>query len=50
MSTHNMCFLAEIRKILLGYPLLSGTVVRASLFKYLRVNMVIDCCHFMPSF
>ena len=23
MSTHNMCFLGEIRKILCGYPLLS---------------------------
>ena len=26
MSTHNICFRGEIRKILCGYPLLSGYV------------------------
>ena len=27
MSTHNICFCGEIRKILCGYPLLSGAMV-----------------------
>ena len=27
MSTHNICFQGVIRKILCGYPHLSGTVV-----------------------
>ena len=26
MSTHNICFPAEIRKIICGYPLLSGAL------------------------
>ena len=26
MSTHNICFCGEIRKILCGYPLLSGAI------------------------
>ena len=26
MSTHNICYLGEIRKILSGYSLLSGTL------------------------
>ena len=26
MSTHNICFHGEIRKIICGYPLLSGAV------------------------
>ena len=29
MSTHNICFRGEIRKILTGYPLLSRPVVQA---------------------
>ena len=27
MSTHNICFCGEIRKILRGYPLVSDTMV-----------------------
>ena len=27
MSTHNLCFRGEIRKILSGYSLLSGAIV-----------------------
>ena len=29
MSTHNICFRGEIRKILCGYPLLSVAMVQA---------------------
>ena len=29
MSTHNICFRGEIRKILLGYPLLFGYMSKA---------------------
>ena len=31
MSTHNICFYVEIRKIMSGYPLLSGLMVYPSL-------------------
>ena len=27
MSTHNICFLGEIRKVICGNPLLSGAVI-----------------------
>ena len=28
MNTHNICFRGEIRKIIWGYPLLSGAMCR----------------------
>ena len=34
MSTHNICFRREIRKILCGYPLLSVAVAAERIFKY----------------
>ena len=35
MSTHNICFCREIRKILCGYPLLSVAMVLACVFQML---------------
>ena len=32
MSTHNICFRGEIRKILFGYPLLSVAMIRGKMF------------------
>ena len=32
MSTHNICFREEIRKIIFGYPLLSGAVDSYTIF------------------
>ena len=34
MSTHNICFCGEIRKILCGYPLLSVAMMYARLYIY----------------
>ena len=34
MSTHNICFRGEIRKILCGYPLLSVAMKMFSFFFY----------------
>ena len=36
MSTHNICFRGEIRKILCGYPLLSVAMVVNPFQHYLR--------------
>ena len=41
MSTHNICFCGEIRKILYGYPLMSGAMLMWNL-KILWVDSV-DC-------
>ena len=41
MSTHNICFHGEIRKILCGYPLLSGAMLHAlfcSAMKFFSVS------------
>ena len=47
MSTHNICFRGEIRKILCGYPLLSvamcKTICSVPSARIFRVNMVYIC-------
>ena len=44
MSTHNICFYAEIRKIICGYPLLSGVMLLifrpCQDLQHFRINMV----------
>ena len=39
MSTHNICFLGEIRKILYGYPLLS---VAMSIFHLVEPGAILE--------
>ena len=34
MSTHNICFCREIRKILCGYPLLSVAMTQVNIEKF----------------
>ena len=34
MSTHNICFCGEIRKILCGYPLLSVAMILEEMLRY----------------
>ena len=34
MSTHNICFCGEIRKILCGYPLISRAIVYVPFSRY----------------
>ena len=38
MSTHNICFHGEIRKILCGYPLLSVAMIPVCFFRELRAK------------
>ena len=40
MSAHNICFHGEIRKILYGYPILSGTIVYVSKNPFLMDRLV----------
>ena len=39
MSTHNICFRREIRKIICGYPLLSGAKHQVTEMQYYHVEM-----------
>ena len=47
MSTHNICFLREIRKILCGYPLLSVAMYKTlfsfqwPMFLYRSINIML---------
>ena len=43
MSTHNICFLGEISKILCGYPLLSVAMVHVS-FRLVPTQWVLSSC------
>ena len=42
MSTHNICFHGEIRKMLSGYPVLSRVIVLAELLVNLECTQVIE--------
>ena len=39
MSTHNMCFHGEIRKIFCGYPLLSGALGSTGVMLICQVSL-----------
>ena len=41
-STHKICFRGEIRKILCGYPLLSGAVLDSLLSPSLTMAQLVD--------
>ena len=50
MSTHNICFHGEIRKILCGYPLLSVAMIKALLvyfpsYNYLQKKLIFRTLH-----
>ena len=38
MSTHNICFLGKVRKILCGYPLLSGVMASGKHFSCFSIK------------
>ena len=44
-STHNICFHAEIRKILCGYPLLSVAMVSRYIFSYFSMKTYVVDTH-----
>ena len=46
MSTHNICFCREIRKILCGYPLLSVAMSEVLSLVVKATNCVIHSCLF----
>ena len=41
MSTHNICFCGEIRKILCGYPLISVAMEKVDWFKVFASSVVL---------
>ena len=47
MSTHNICFRGEIRKIFTGYPPLSRPMFMDNLgkFSYFTMKMYVVCTH-----
>ena len=55
MSTHNICFHREIRKILCGYPLLSVAMLRVNMVYVLTgrefpdqsVHLCLHCLHLL---
>ena len=42
MSTHNICFCREVRKILYGYPLLSVAMVMGTYKKFLSEVLLLS--------
>ena len=54
MSTHNICFCGEIRKLLCGYPLLSVAmvphfmIVLISYINLLNLSWIIKCLFLKP--
>ena len=47
MSTHNICFRREIRKILCGYPLLSVAMFLNESYNYKMHITATDCVYFI---
>ena len=43
MSTHNICFRGEIRKILTGYPLLSVAMYIVDLYHFEAHSLGLHC-------
>ena len=47
MSTHNMCFRGDIRKIFCGYPFLSGAIRLAPVvFCFVSISLFLSVCFF----